>query len=232
MAGGSAEAEGRPAARPGPEPAAEGPRILLIRHAESTWNAEGRMQGWADPPLSASGAEQAAALGRRLAAEGPGPVVGVPVVGMVSSDLARAARTAAVLAEACGCPAPQLDARLREREIGWLTGLTDEEARRRYPDGVAAWREQRRSRPPGGESSESVLRRAHAALDALAAAVRGTADGVVVAVSHGGLISALEREAGAGPGGFSNLAGRWIVPGGRAGWRVGGRFGGVARPRG
>lgn len=177
------------------------------------------MQGWADPPLSRSGAEQAAALGRRLAAGDPGAVLGV-----VSSDLARAARTAAIVAEACGCPAPQVDARLREREIGWLTGLTDEEARRTYPDEVAAWREQRHSRPPGGESNESLLRRAHAALDALAGAVRRTAGGVVVAVSHGGLISALEREADAGPGGFSNLTGRWVVPGGDAGWQVGGRF--------
>ena len=225
MAGETAGAEGAATGDPGREAGVEGGRILLIRHAQSTWNAEGRMQGWADPPLSASGAEEAAALGRRLAAEGPGPVVG-----MVSSDLARAARTAAVLAEACGCPAPQVDARLREREIGWLTGLTDAEARLTYPEEVAAWREQRQSRPPGGESSESVLRRAHAALDGLAAAVRRTAGGVVVAVSHGGLISALEREAGAGPGGFRNLTGRWIVPSGGAGWRVGGRFGGVASP--
>ncbi|HEX5268814.1 MAG TPA: histidine phosphatase family protein [Acidimicrobiales bacterium] len=197
------------------------PRVLLIRHAQSTWNAEGRMQGWADPPLSPAGIEQAEALGHRLGAEGPGAVVGV-----VSSDLARAARTAAILAEACGCPEPEIDARLREREIGRLTGLTDEEARGRYPEEVAAWREQRRPRPPGGESTGSVLGRARAAIDALMGAAGGREGGeVVVAVSHGGLISALEREAGAGPGGFSNLTGRWLVPGGPAGWQVGARFG-------
>ena len=192
------------------------------------------MQGWADPPLSAAGVEQAAALGERLSAEGTAAVTGV-----VSSDLARAAQTAAILAEACGCPDPEVDARLREREIGWLTGLTDAEARELYPAEVAAWREQRESRPPGGESTESVVRRARAAIDALAGAgalgggpagaaagaAGAAAGGVVVVVSHGGLISALEREAGAGPGGFSNLTGRWVVPGGPAGWGVGGRFG-------
>ena len=206
------------------------------------------MQGWADPPLSAAGAEQAAVLGRRLGAEGPGAVTGV-----VSSDLGRARETAAILAGECGCPGPRPDARLREREIGWITGLTDEEARDRYPAEVAAWREQRESRPPGGESTESVLRRAHAALDALVAAGTGkgaagavgeagtgegaaggvgeavgvgaAGGGVVVAVSHGGLISALEREAGLGAGGFSNLTGRWVVPGGPARWQMGERFG-------
>lgn len=182
------------------------------------------MQGWADPPLSPAGVQEAGHLGRLLA--GPESEA---VVGVVSSDLARAARTAAILAEACRCPEPRFDARLREREIGWLTGLTDEEARGRYPEEVAAWREQRHSRPPGGESNESLLRRAHAALDRLALAVRRvTTGGVVVAVSHGGLISALEREAGAGPGGFTNLAGRWLLPAGDAGWEIGGRFGGTA----
>jgi probable phosphoglycerate mutase len=204
-----------------------GARVLLIRHAQSTWNAEGRMQGWADPPLSRAGAAQAAALGRRLGAEGPGAVVGV-----VSSDLVRAARTAAILAEACGCAPPRVDARLREREIGWLTGLTDHEARQTYPEEVAAWREQRHSRPPGGESNQSVLRRAHAALDAVTSVASALPAGeVVVAVSHGGLISALEREAGAGPGGFGNLTGRWLVPGGEAGWRMDERFEGVPGPR-
>ena len=225
MAGETAQGEGATSG-PGPGEAGAGCRILLIRHGQSTWNAEGRMQGWADPPLSRAGAGQAALLGRRLGAEGPGSVVGV-----VSSDLARASETAAILAEACGCPAPPVDARLREREIGWLTGLTDEEARRTYPAEVAAWREQRQSRPPGGESNESVLRRAHAALDALAEAARGgPAGGVVVAVTHGGLMSALEREAGAGPGGFRNLTGCWVLPGQDGGWGMGGRFGGVPGP--
>ena len=179
------------------------------------------MQGWADPPLSAAGAGQASVLGQRLGAEGPGAVTRV-----VCSDLERALETATILAGACGCPAPEVDARLREREIGWLTGLTDAEARRRYPTEVAAWREQRESRPPGGESTESVLRRAHAAIDALVGA-----GGVVVAVTHGGLISALEREAGLGAGGFSNLTGCWVVPGGPAGWQMGERFGeGGLRP--
>ena len=193
-------------------------RILLIRHAESTWNAEGRMQGWADPPLSDSGARHARALGLDLARGGAGQ----PVVAAVSSGLRRAAETAAAVSEACGCPPPQVDARLREREVGWLTGLTDAEARLRWPEEVAGWREGQRDRPPGGESAESVLGRARAALDAAAPTARSL-DGVLLAVSHGGLISALERDAGLGPGGFRNLSGRWVLVDGQ-GWRMGNRF--------
>lgn len=202
------------------------------------------MQGWADPPLSADGEAHARALGRELAdgsrgtagpvgePEAPGPV-GDPaathlargsVVAVASSDLARAVRTAQLVGEACGCPAPVTDARLREREIGWLTGLTDEEARRLWPAELSLWRQGLRARPPGGESGESILRRARAALDALARrAAEVGSHGVVVVVSHGGLMSVVEREAGAGPGGFANLCGRWVLVE-EGGWRLGDRF--------
>lgn len=176
------------------------------------------MQGWADPPLSDSGLGHARALGRDLAQGGAGE----PVVAALSSGLRRAAETAAAVAEACGCPPPGVDARLREREVGWLSGLTDAEARARWPDEVAGWREGRRDRPPGGESAESVLTRARAALEAAVPAARAV-DGVLVAVSHGGLISALERVAGMGQGGFRNLSGRWVLVD-DDGWRIGDRF--------
>ncbi|MBA2326593.1 MAG: histidine phosphatase family protein, partial [Actinobacteria bacterium] len=71
-------------------------RLFLVRHGESTWNADGRWQGQADPPLSALGEEQACDAAARLAAGGFSRVV--------ASDLQRARRTAEILAEALGLP--------------------------------------------------------------------------------------------------------------------------------
>jgi broad specificity phosphatase PhoE len=88
--------------------------FLLIRHAESEWNAAGRWQGHGDPPLSARGREQAAALARELEGEG--------VEVLIASDLARSAQTAAILGARWGL-APTPDARLREIDVGRWTGL-------------------------------------------------------------------------------------------------------------
>ena len=68
--------------------------LFLIRHAESTWNAARRWQGWGDPPLSERGLEQAEALARALAGEA--------IDALFTSDLQRAAQTAAPLARALG----------------------------------------------------------------------------------------------------------------------------------
>ena len=92
--------------------------FLLIRHAESTWNAAGRWQGQADPPLSELGRRQALQLARELAVE--------PVDCVIASDLARANETAAILAEVWGLGA-RLDPRLRELDVGAWAGLTREQ---------------------------------------------------------------------------------------------------------
>jgi broad specificity phosphatase PhoE len=89
--------------------------LLLIRHAESSWNAAGRWQGHGDPPLSDRGVAQANALVSELAPE--------KIDIIVSSDLRRAAETAAILAEARGLR-PLLNPRLRELDIGNWQGLT------------------------------------------------------------------------------------------------------------
>jgi broad specificity phosphatase PhoE len=185
-------------------------RVLLVRHAESTWNAVGRIQGWADAPLSPRGREQAAALAEGLAAQGPAPEGPAAVRLVISSDLARAVETAAIVGRRLGCPPPVVDARWREREIGWWSGLTNDELALREPETVARWRA-RQIGPPGGESDQSLLSRSRAALAEAgrrAAGLDGPA--VVLVVSHGALISLLERTAGAGPGGFPNLAGAWV----------------------
>src|SRR6187551_2407785 len=113
-------------------------RILLVRHGQSTWNADGRWQGQADPPLSELGIAQAEAAARVL--DGVGTIW--------SSDLERAHHTASILAAALGL-AVVPDARLREREAGEWTGLTRAEIDEQYPGAIAE-----RRRPPGFEADE------------------------------------------------------------------------------
>ncbi|MEP7357076.1 MAG: histidine phosphatase family protein [Anaerolineales bacterium] len=150
--------------------------LYLIRHGRTTWNDEGRMQGWADPPLDAVGRQQALALAARLA--------GARFDAVYSSPLLRARATAEAVAAAHGLRV-NFDERLRERNIGDWTGLTFEEARARDPERFDAdWR---RLGPPGGESQAELAARANAAVDDIAASFpRGT----IAVVSHGGALSA------------------------------------------
>ena len=179
---------------------------LLIRHAQSVWNAESRAQGWSDPPLSALGEAQAAELAPALS--------GLGLALAASSDLERARRTASILAGPLGLDDPVIDARLRERELGWWTGHTGEETAAGWPDEVAAWRAHELDRPPGGESSESVRLRVTAALVALGEAYNQVVgENPVLVVTHGGVISALERSLPHPPdkaGAHHNLSGRWV----------------------
>src|ERR687894_225034 len=104
-------------------------RLLLVRHGESTWNARGRWQGWADPPLTDLGRAQAEAAGPAAA----------PVDAVVSSDLQRARATAELMAVALGLDpaAVHVEPDVRERDVGDFTGLTRAEIEERWP-GVLA----------------------------------------------------------------------------------------------
>jgi broad specificity phosphatase PhoE len=99
--------------------------LLLVRHGETDWNAELRVQGHADPSLNERGREQARALAASLADE--------TIDAVYSSDLARARETAEIVAEALGLGV-HLDAGLREFDTGNWTGLTRDEIRARFPD--------------------------------------------------------------------------------------------------
>ena len=99
-------------------------RLMLIRHGESTWNAEHRLQGQSDPPLSELGREQAAALVPFLD--------GIPER-RLSSDLTRAVQTAELL----GLGGAPTDERWREIDIGDWAGFTVGELDSEH---VAAWR--------------------------------------------------------------------------------------------
>jgi broad specificity phosphatase PhoE len=166
-------------------------RLLLVRHGQSTWNADGRWQGQADPPLSD--------LGERQALAAVPAVADVPSVW--ASDLARGARTAQLLAPPHA--SVRLDPRLRERDAGEWTGLTRAEIDERYPGHLA----QRRS-PPGFEQDEPLLERVLSVLDDIVATV--PAGALVLVVTHGGVIRTIERHLGAPPEPVPNLGGRVV----------------------
>ncbi|MCU1344861.1 MAG: fructose-2,6-bisphosphatase [Acidimicrobiia bacterium] len=166
-------------------------QVLLIRHGQSTWNAEGRWQGDADPPLSGEGISQA-----RDAAAHLGTFDAV-----FTSDLQRARHTADLLSGELGIGPVIVEPLLRERAAGEWTGLTRVEIEAGWPGALAG-----HERPPGYEPDAEVFGRAMAAL---ALAHRVTPGGLVLAVSHGGLIRSLERELGDDGGLLPNLGGRW-----------------------
>ncbi len=155
-------------------------RFVLIRHAQSDWNAVGRWQGQGDPPLSERGRRQAAELARGLAG------LGIEVV--VSSDLARARQTAAVLGRALGIE-PRIDPRFRELDVGAWTGLRRDEIERRDAELLRRFDAgDPQARAGGAESRGEIRRRVRRAAAALA---RAHPDRCVALVTHLGVIRAL-----------------------------------------
>lgn len=177
-------------------------RILLVRHGQSEWNAVGRWQGQADPPLSDVGRQQA-----RSAADSLGALDAV-----YASDLQRATETAAIIAGALGIGPVIVDPDLRERDAGEWSGLTRPEIEERYPgylDRSPGFGPSEQRRPPGWEPDDSVRERALRALHRIGAEVGGAE---VLAVTHGGLIYVVEHHLGhEGPiPRLANGAGRWV----------------------
>jgi probable phosphoglycerate mutase len=168
-------------------------RLLLARHGESEWNAEGRWQGRADPPLSGHGRKQAALAVDRL---------GV-VDAIVSSTLQRALETAMIISEGLGVGPVVLAPELAERDAGEWQGLTRAEIEAAFPGYLDSHR-----RPPGYELDEPLVERVLAALVAVCRDVPG--DDLLV-VTHGGVINALERHLGLEWQRVPNLGGRWFV---------------------
>jgi probable phosphoglycerate mutase len=158
--------------------------LLLIRHGETAWNAEGRIQGQLDVPLSSRGVWQAARLAARLAGE--------RIDAVIASDLARAALTAQPLAAAIDLPL-RFDVRLRERDFGCFQGHTLEEIAARWPLQFHRWRERDPAWAiPEGESGAQFIARVREALRDIAAAHPGR---TVVVVAHGGTLDIAYRHA-------------------------------------
>ncbi len=164
-------------------------RMLLVRHGQSTWNADGRWQGRADPPLSD--------LGRRQAEVAAETVAGLGITRVCTSPLRRAHETATVLAAFLGL-AVHADDRLMERDAGEWQGRTRTEIETGWPGYLADGR-----RPDGFESDAVLHDRALAVVHEIAA----MAHEPVIVVSHGGLIRVVERALGSEPHSVPNLGG-------------------------
>lgn len=157
--------------------------LWLIRHAESTGNRDGKLQGQEDLPLSPLGQRQARALADRLTKAHRR----TPFAGLYTSDLMRARETADTVAMACDLRVTS-DQRLREIDVGQWAGLSREEIAQRFPD---EWREwQTRSptmRRGGGESYVDAERRIAPALSEISSRHAG---GRVLVIAHGGVLRA------------------------------------------
>lgn len=160
--------------------------LVLVRHGESTGNAERRITGWLDVPLSEKGAAQARAAGRALRAQAPFDAV-------YASDLSRARDTAIHLVGELGFPAEAIKIRpeLRERHPGILAGLGFDEAKEKHPELWAALlRREWDFVAPEGESNDQVSERLQRVL---AEALRAHEGGKVIFVSHGVALAQLLR---------------------------------------
>jgi alpha-ribazole phosphatase len=156
-------------------------RIIFIRHGETEWNASLRYQGHADIPLNDRGRAQARAAAARLAS--------YQVSTIYTSDLARAAETAATIGAQLGVtPIPM--AELREIDVGQWEGYTPEELYRRFPDHMREYeRDPARTVRIGGESYAQLQERALVALNHIHESHRR--DETILVVSHGGTIRAV-----------------------------------------
>jgi len=151
-------------------------RLLLVRHGRSTWNAERRIQGKADPPLDEVGRAQARRLAGRLRQEAP--------VALYTSPLQRAQETADIIGEALGVPVVA-DERLKEYDVGDITGLTWEQVEKQYPGVARRWNNAEEPRIPGEEERELFRARVAAAFDEI---LSQYLEGAVGVVTHGGTL--------------------------------------------
>ena len=156
--------------------------LILVRHCETAWNRERRMQGQTDTPLSSRGVAQAEALGQRF--------LTIAFDALYSSDLKRAQDTALAISRSCGKPVG-LDPGLRERTFGIFEGLTYEEIKLQYADlHVRFFNREADFALPGAESPRQFYERSLACLEAIAQKHEGK---TVVVVTHGMVLDTLYR---------------------------------------
>jgi probable phosphoglycerate mutase len=193
-------------------------RFCFIRHGETPWNAERRIQGHTDIGLDPEGVHQAELAARWLAAAGADR----PEV-LYSSDLLRARMTAERLSARLALPVHLLP-EMRERRYGLFEGLTYEEARQRYPEDYAAFEHRLPDYafPAGGESLTVFAARIVGCLKALAERHEGQ---TVALVTHGGVLDIINRFVRGNPlelprdFHIPNTGLNWITAD-SAGWRI------------
>lgn len=164
-------------------------RLCLVRHGETAWNAERRIQGQLDVPLSTTGHAQARAAANALARE--------DFSAIYSSDLARALHTAEASAHLLKLPIRK-EVALRERHYGVLQTLTYAEFERCHPNAYARFlaREEAFALPGGGESLRRFADRVNRCLDEVVSAHPG---GQVLVFTHGGVLDIVHRRASGRP---------------------------------
>jgi broad specificity phosphatase PhoE len=153
-----------------------GPTLHLIRHGETDWNREGRLQGWTDIPPNATGISQARATAAALR--------GRPIGAVISSDLSRAHDTAAVIAEHAGLELV-VETALRERRYGSAEGRPNEEQELEYGRPLSELWDDHDVSFDGGESRRQAYQRVGEFLGSLLASPPPSE---IVLVSHGGTL--------------------------------------------
>ena len=159
--------------------------ILLIRHGETDWNVDKRLQGHIDIGLNAEGRRQALALGEAMAGEG--------IDAIFASDLQRARDTAQAVATVTGLDIG-IDAGLRERCYGAFEGLRHAEVEQRYPEAYRLWKAREPdSRYPAGERQAETMREFYQrSVDAVQRALAGGHRKVAI-VTHGGVLECIHH---------------------------------------
>jgi probable phosphoglycerate mutase len=160
----------------------EATRIIAVRHGETDWNVDTRIQGHIDIPLNATGVWQAQQLARALASE--------PISAIYTSDLQRAHATAQAVAHATGAPLHSLQG-LRERSFGELQGRTFAQIETELPEQALRWRKRDpHFAPLGGESLVALHERIAHTTSTIAQQHMGE---LVLLVAHGGVLDAMYR---------------------------------------
>ena len=162
--------------------------LILIRHGETAWNAERRLQGHIDIALNSEGQRQAAALAAALAGE--------HVDAIVASDLQRALQTALAVASTRGLPVHQ-DPALRERCYGGFEGLLYAEIEQRFPVEFARWqaRDVDAVMPSGVRNAETFRQFYARSVDAILGWAAAHPGQSIAVVAHGGVLECAYRAA-------------------------------------
>ncbi|HET8747128.1 MAG TPA: histidine phosphatase family protein [Ramlibacter sp.] len=161
----------------------EATRIIAVRHGETAWNVDARIQGQLDIQLNETGRWQARRVGQALSGE--------QLSAIYSSDLARAHETARAIGEAVGVPVVPHPG-LRERRFGMFEGRTFDEIQQNWPEHALNWRKRipEWAPPEGGESLLELRERIHRTVHDLASRHYGEQ---IAVVAHGGVLDTLYR---------------------------------------
>ena len=184
-------------------------RLLMLRHAQSTWNAQGRWQGHADPPLSAEGKQTAKAVASQY----------LDISRIISSPLLRAKETAEIIAASNNLGTIATHPGLAERDLGEWEGLTRNEVEEGWPEYL-----QEHKWPESAETTEAFQKRVLAAISGLAERIEAEKikaekievnmqdlPGEALIVAHAGVIITLEQSLGEAWRKIGNLCGRAVI---------------------